>query len=446
MTPLLIGALVLFALRRAPVQPQTDGQGAGGPGAGGAAPPVGDGTVGDILKGVGTGVSVAATAVGALASAGVIGGGGTAAAATAGGATLTAGAGTGAASSGTGAAASTSAGTAVGTGISGSLVAAAIGWTAVVVAINVVIFAVVYGVQQATARYARWCGWRTKSWDIRFHARAFKCEADTYASVVDKGRCYFPIIDPETGVAPPVPESFTTSRDYVRYLSKVNCEMDMYVPRGVTMDPAELLKVQRLCRWFALTRLYWENKTRFDYTLSWGKEDPQAINQGVAPGRWEQWRDTFCADEVYAAEIGYRCACTWGELEATAKKEFGAAYDVTERSARFLGISSGLTECAIQGYSTFRPQDFDFCFTIGQRAGLMTPITGAPWRLENRSLTGRMRYVLIDPATNMGIDLVQSRDDEHPVVFPPASLGLPTIRPPENRSTSNFARPLVVKK
>lgn len=355
---------------------------------------------------VGALATTAGTVVGVLKGAGLFAGGSTAVAT----------GGTAAGGSGTAAAGSGAAGTAAAGG--GASVGATIGVAAIILAVEILI---AYGVYMLTESAAGWQRWIGKAPETRLAGLWFLEEQNVVESITDPAVAG--LNDPKTGK--PAGVQLVTARKYVGQLQASGYRVDTYVPTEFELPAAEVTRLYRAARYLAYVKIRAYNAFQYAFyrnAYNVGDNPPGRNGRGLSPGAFEAWAVAEVFDgEQWADELGFRLSASAGLCEAALRGLVGPNFDRLLQDAEFQGRAMAITDCAITGWPWLQwPGDYQFCFQLMLYGGLAPEISG--WKLEEHTLEGGRKWIAIDPATGIGIDLQGSRAAHSAKCYPPQLL------------------------
>jgi len=139
-----------------------------------------------------------------------------------------------------------------------------------------------------------------------------------------------------------------------------------------------------------------------DETVFWNYVTGTLLASRIVAGEeWNAGVDLKYGDSgVNLHEVGY----SW--LQSWARSTFGSSGAQTLlASSHAVGACMAISAAAYQGYSQFWPGDAQFVNAINANTVAWTPVPGS--------------NMLQDPASNIRIDPIKSRDQHKPVVFIP---------------------------
>jgi hypothetical protein len=334
---------------------------------------------------------------------------------------------------GTGSGAGTAAGgTSAAVAAGGTSGLAVLGQAAIVVAIAVAVFLLVFSAVTGGQRGERWLRWTERDTRRRYGVALFLEEQDFLESAVDpqgiEGGTTKQVEKPFSDEPPVLVTNYTRSRRYVTYLEYWNASVHTNVPDEVDLPEAQMLLLTRVARWSAMTQVRAYNAAQRSF---WGYMGypPNGLGQaGLSDADLEEFYAFICREEPYAKELGRRCATDVAGLQAAADYMFGPNIEQVRRLSANLGAARALKDAAVQGYSFGWPGDEEFCRELVRRSGLGTGEargnnpTG--WYVEIFNVNGSLRWVAVDSLTQIGVDIVLSREREALVRYVPEQLHL----------------------
>lgn len=397
---------------------------------------------GDVAGQVIGGITTAASAVGAVVGVvkGLIGTG----AAVGGGAGATAGVSAGATGGAVGTTAAAEGGASAGATAAGATAGSAsglavVGQAAIVVAVAVAIFFIVFGSVTAGLRGERWWRWTHNNVRKRYGVLLFIEENDFLEGLIDPegGTATIMRRVPGTNALEPVEQvNYTRSRRYVEWLDYWNAQIGTYVPEEIALPERDVLMLMRVGRWRAMTKLRAYNEAQRNFWASMGYVPNGLSNAGLTGPELEAFFAWVCSDEPYAKELGRRCATDMAGLQQTAEYFFGPNIEQVRRLTVNEGCARALRDAGMQGYSFGWPGDEEFTREVVKRSGLGDG--GGRWKQDSKGKTyatsgwwvdlfnvqGSLRWVAVDGLTLIGVDVVSSREREAVVRYAPDQLGL----------------------